>query len=299
MNVVNNNFLPIYDTSQQVVNSQNYNGPTAFNAVNIPYGWCLLPSNARNRQGAPGPDQFGNGVDYPQCVPKIVQPPEVIGPQNTKSVNSLDQFFLGTNGFPTGTSMHSKENFGGPTDLQTPRTPPTSENYYAGLASRSLNVEVDSIMAVFFSDSNINHIRTTIVKKVKEITGDSGIAGTPEGVTIKDPNMDDLFYYMLNMYKTYKISNGSICFVNLKKNTDIKSEIAKLNTQVLQDYVSKMVSQINMYIYYYIDASQLPQQLSRPVYTSMKGSRELEYNTGFYSGNSTGVSSYNQVGNII
>ena len=54
-----------------------------------------------------------------------------------------------------------------------------------------------------------------------------------------------------------------------------------------------------MYVYYYIDASQLPQQLSNPVLTSMKGSKVLEYNTGFYSGNSMGVASYNEVGNII
>jgi hypothetical protein len=60
-----------------------------------------------------------------------------------------------------------------------------------------------------------------------------------------------------------------------------------------------MVSQINMYIYYYKDASQLPDQLSLPTYTSMGGSRSLEYNVGFMSGNSIGVASYNQVGNIL
>lgn len=295
---MNNNFLPYYDTSSSGMNSQNYTGPTTFNAVNVPYGWCLLPSNAKNRQGVPGPDQFGNGVDYPECVPQIVKSPEIIGPQNTSSVNGLDQFFLGNNNFPMGTNG-AKDSQGGPIDLQTPRTSPSSQNYYVGLASKSLNVSPDPIMAVYFSDSNLNHIRSTIVQKVKEITGDSGIAGSPEGVQIKNPNMDDLFYYMLNMYKTYKVNNGSICFVNLQKNTDIKSEIAKLNSEVLQDYVSKMVSQINMYIYYYLDASQLPQQLSLPTYTRMKGSRELEYNTGFTSGNSMGIASYNQVGNII
>ena len=79
---------------------------------------------------------------------------------------------------------------------------------------------------------------------------------------------------------------------------DIKTEIAKLNSSVLQEYISKMVSQINMYIYYYKDASQLPEQLSLPTMTSMKGSKSLEYNTGFNSGNSIGVASYNEVGNI-
>ena len=53
-----------------------------------------------------------------------------------------------------------------------------------------------------------------------------------------------------------------------------------------------------MYIYYYIDASQLPEQLSLPESNSMKGSKTLEYNVGFKSGNSLGIASYNQVGNI-
>jgi len=30
----------------------------------------------------------------------------------------------------------------------------------------------------------------------------------------------------------------------------------------------------------------------------MKGSKTLEYNTGFKSGNSIGIASYNEVGNI-
>jgi hypothetical protein len=301
---MNNNFLPIYETSNlnnqgsindgMSINSQNYTGQNVFNSVNLPYGYCLLPSNAQNRQGVPGPDQFGNGVDYTNCVPQIVKSPDVIGPQNTSSVNNLDNYFLTNQGYPQGSSYIPP---GGPIDLQSTR--PEEIQSYVTLASRSLNVSPDPVMMVYFSDSNINHLRNTIVKKVKEITADSGVAGTPEGVTIKTPNMDDLFYYMLNIYQTYKITNGSIVFVNLKKNTDIKSEIAKLNTNILQDYISKLISQINMYIYYYQDASQLPQQLSRPVYTSMKGSRELEYNVGFTSGNSIGIASYNQVGNII
>ena len=72
-----------------------------------------------------------------------------------------------------------------------------------------------------------------------------------------------------------------------------------MNTNVLQEYVSKMISQINMYIYYYKDASQLPEQLSLPTYNAMKGSKTLEYNNGFSSGNSIGVASYNQATNII
>ena len=154
-------------------------------------------------------------------------------------------------------------------------------------------------MKIFFSDDNINHRRDTVVRKVKEITADSGVAGDKNGVTIQNPNMEDFFYYMVNIFQNHKIHNGSICFVNLKTNVDLKSDIAKLNTTVLQEYVSKMISQINMYIYYYKDASQLPEQLSLPRYTTMKGSKSLEYNTGFQSGNSMGIASYNQLGNIL
>ena len=151
---------------------------------------------------------------------------------------------------------------------------------------------------MFFSDQNIEHLRSTIVKKVEQITAESGVTGSKQGVQIMKPEMDDFFNYMINTFHTYSSQNGSICFVNFKKTNDTKIEIEKLNTTILQEYISKMVSQINMYIYYYKDASQMPEQLSLPVLTSMKGSRSLEYNTGMYSGNSIGVASYNEVGNI-
>jgi hypothetical protein len=261
--------------------------------INIPYGSCLLQSNATHRQGAPGPDNFG--TVYPQCVPQMIYPPSVLGPENTKNVNNLDTFFFANKMKPEGYS--GKSDFGN-IDLQSDRPPEPYKNYYINLASKSLHVKPDLVFSIFFSDENINHLRTTVVQKVKEITMDSKIAGT-DGVDIKTPNMDDFFYYMVNIFQNYKIHNGSICFVNAKNSDDYKSEIAKLNSNVLQEYVSKMISQINMYIYYYLDASQMPQQLSVPTYNAMKGSRELEYNTGFQSGNSIGVASYNQVGNII
>ena len=261
--------------------------------INIPYGSCLLQSNATHRQGAPESSEFGKV--YPQCVNSTIYPPSVLGPQNNKIVNNLDNFFLNGNNNPQGYS--GKSDFSN-IDLQSVRPPEPYKNYYISLASKSLHVKPDLVFSIFFSDENINHLRNTVVQKVKEITTDSKIAG-PDGVDIKTPNMDDFFYYMVNIFQNYKIHNGSICFVNAKNADNYKSEIAKLNSNVLQEYVSKMISQINMYIYYYLDASQMPQQLSTPTHVSMKGSRELEYNTGFQSGNSIGVSSYNQVGNII
>jgi hypothetical protein len=288
---MNKNLETYYDTALGI----NVN-PVPFNSVNVNYGWCLLPSTPQNRNSGPGISSFGVAGD--NCVPKMIKTPDILGPENTATVNTINSAFLnGNNGLFTGNNTF-KQDFGS-TDLQNPRNVPKTQNHYVDLASKSLNASPDNTMIVFFSDSNINHLRTTIVQKVKEITSESGVAGNNEGVDIQPPNMDDLFYYMLNMYKNYKVTNGSIVFVNLKKTNDLKSEIAKLNTEVLQEYVSKMISQINMYIYYYQDASQLPEQLSRPTYNRMKGSRELEYNTGFMSGNSLGMSAYNQMQNII
>jgi len=263
-----------------------------FNSVNIPYNRYLIPSNAINRQGTPKPGTFG--VNSPERFGQVVQPFSVTGPQNTEAVKISNNRFL--NGESNGYS-HSY-NYGN-TSLQTERPKPT-QNYYINLASESLHVKPDPIMSIFFSDYNINHLRNTVVVKVKQITADSGVAGDKEGVTIQTPNMDDFFYYMVNVYKNYKMYNGSICFVNLKNNSDLKSDISKLNTDVLQEYISKMISQINMYIYYYRDASQLPEQLSLPVYTSTRSNNKvLEYNVGFSSGNSIGMARYDQVGNIV
>ena len=302
----------------------NYGTVNTFNAINIPYGGNLLPSNTINRNtptiGTFGPNNYGG---------QTVQPLSIIAPQNTQTVKAMNTAFFSPKN-PSGVPIYTNkiDNYSS-VSLQSDRpnlysisqnkvytTKPditnigTNDiiddsdkkyyaNYYVEKASEALHQKADPLMMIFFSDDNINHLRKTVVQKVQQITADSGVAGDKNGVTIQIPNMDDFFYYMVNIFQNYNIHNGSICFVHLKQKADLKSDISKLNTNVLQEYVSKMVSQINMYIYYYKDASQLPQQLSLPTYTSMKGSKSLEYNTGFKSGNSIGIASYNEVGNIL
>jgi len=268
-----------------------------FYPINEPYGYCLLPLNAQNRDQTSS-EFYGDGVHLTNCIQKLVQPPEVIGPQNSSKVNSMDQYFFNQTNKPYGVTSQSYFDQPAQADSQPIQPDVSKENSYISLASNSLHIAPDTLMSIFFSDSNINHLRNAVVEKVQQVTAQSGVAGDNKGVTIKQPNMDDMFYYMVNIYQNYKVYNGSICFANLRNNTNIKAELIKLNTNLLQDYVSKMVSQINMYIYYYKDASQLPQQLSVPLLTSMKGSKTLEYNNGFTSGNSIGIASFNEVGNI-
>ena len=299
-----------------------YGTVNTFNSINIPYGGTLLPSNAINRQGDPGTGKFGTNLMGGQ----VIQPFSITGPQNTQALKDLNASFFNEqkpSGPPqqqeySGTSLQQPQmgtgysitqdqiyterpaySNVGQNNVVNKSSDKQIQNYYVSLASESLHQKPDLLMNIFFSDDNINHLRYSVVQKVKEITAQSGVAGDSNGVTIQTPNMTDFFYYMVNIFQNYKIHNGSICFVNIKNNSNIKSDISKLNTNVLQEYVSKLVSQINMYIYYYKDASQMPDQLSLPTYTSMKGSKSLEYNTGFSSGNSIGVASYNEVGNII
>ena len=267
-----------------------YGTVNSFSDINIPYGSCLIPSNSKNRN-SPNSEVFGNGTDYSECISNLIKQPSFIAQQNNQNVNKLDKSFFNNDQKPLGYSSGSMVT---DTTLQSIRPEQPYSNYYINLASQTLHVKPDTLFSVFFSDDNVNHLRNKVVEKVKEITADSG-----NEVNIQTPTMDDFFYYMVNIYQNYKIHNGSICFINLKNKDDIKSELSKLNTNILQEYVSKMISQINMYIYYYKDASQLPEQLSLPTYNAMKGSKTLEYNNGFSSGNSIGVASYNQATNII
>ena len=301
-------------SSSSKPNGMEYGTVNSFNAINIPYGGYLLPSNSLNRQGAPGPGTFGQDK---RNLGQVVQTSSQYAPANTAAAKSIDNYFLTGEHLPKpANSMYEKF---GDISLQSVRPPTTSytvsevggnlhnvnnvnkvQNYYVSAASKSLHVSPDPLMSIYFSDDNINHLRNEVVKRVRQITADSGVSGDNQGVTIQTPNMDDFFYYMVNIFQNYKVNNGSICFANIKNSSSLRDDIAKINTNVLQDYVSKMVSQINMYIYYYKDASQLPEQLSLPVYTSMRSNNKvLEYNTGFSSGNSIGMARYDQVGNII
>jgi len=275
-----------------------------FYPINFQYGYCSNPSDPQHRNAYPDVTNYGDG--HSECVPNLGLAPGVYANPslqtmqkiNENAVNIEDFKFLNNKYYPMGTSEFSPVEYS-QTSLQQERPKELYVNSWVDRAAEALNIMPDVLLSVFFSDINVEHLVSVVVQKVKEITAESGVAGSKEGVTIMKPNMDDFFQFMLNSWYTYTVNNGSICFVGIKKSADVKSEIKKLNSNILQEYVSKMVSQINMYIYYYRDASQLPEQLSLPVLTSMKGSKSLEYNTGFNSGNSIGVASYNEVGNIM
>jgi len=177
----------------------------------------------------------------------------------------------------------------------------TNNNKYIQLAASTTHSVPDATMSVFFSDANIAHLQNEIIKHVQDITSRTALNRSEfeKGVLIKKPDINELWNFLINAYVNYKIYNGSICFVNQRNsNNNVKQDISRLNTNVLQEYISKTVSQINMYVHYYKDASELPEQLELPKYTSMKGSKTLEYNTAFSSGNSMNIAKFNENGNV-
>ena len=144
-------------------------------------------------------------------------------------------------------------------------------------------------MSVFFSDQNVQHLRNKITSEVQRL----------KGITLQPAQVEEVITYMLHEYRNYLYYNGSICFVNLQKDKDLKQTIGELNTATLQNYLSLLLSELDMYTYFYKDISTQPKQLAVPIYTSMKGSRVLQPNIGFTPGNSLGVASFNEADNII
>jgi hypothetical protein len=169
---------------------------------------------------------------------------------------------------------------------QIPTVGPTNsgENFYVEQARRYLRQEPHLLMGVFFSDTNINHIRQRIVDDIKRV----------KGIQMQLPQMDHLFQFMIKAFAYDQNFTGSICFVNFKSKDNVKNKIAQLNTEVIQEYTSHLISQMDMYTRYYKDASTTSwSPLELPTLATMKGSRVLEQNVGFTPGNSEGVASYN------
>ena len=253
------------------------------NVLNFEYGDCSVPLGTQI-----GQDTWGQGD---ACVPALPGSLKFKEQLKNKEVQmkraTVDAF---ANLFNTG--GYTKAPVGGKADSQPPLVPvpAQSENFYVEKARRYLRQQPHILMGVFFSDRNINHIRQRIVDEVNKA----------KGIQMKLPLMDHLFQYMIKAYVYDQNFTGSICFVNFKSQDNVKDKIAQLNTQVIQEYTSNLMSQMDMYTQYYKDASTTSwSPLELPTLATMKGSRVLEQNTGFTPGNSEGVASYNTRNTLI
>ena len=158
------------------------------NFINYPYGNSLInatdrnyPTSATFGQDSPINDKYlmRNTNLAPSLVQSKYRPNlNQIAQENTDNVNMTNSYFLKQGGIPgilgasevSGVpgSEHFTSNFAN-IDLQSER-PKGDKNRFIDLASNTLHAYPDALLSIFFSDSNINHLRRVIVQKVKEYT---------------------------------------------------------------------------------------------------------------------------------
>ena len=128
-----------------------------FNAVNLPYGNCLIESNQFQRN-FPTSATFGQSGD--PCIdttniniaPSVYPSPNLrqIAQTNTTNVTKLDTYLFNNTGYPQGAgNFLSIENYTNPS-LQDPRRKEVYKNSYINFAADALHVSPDVIMSVFF-----------------------------------------------------------------------------------------------------------------------------------------------------
>lgn len=151
-----------------------------------------------------------------------------------------------------------------------------------------------AVILLFFSRENVKYLQKRVVDEVKRITGNA-IAPQSENKLLTIMNNK----YQYSLYGYLPSATVHIALPRGEKSCSLRQRLTKLNQATLQEAVKQVVSGVQMYKQYYKDASSLPIPLSRPTLVTNKGSRVLEYNTGFTSGNSRGVDSYNMRNTIV
>ncbi len=181
------------------------------------------------------------------------------------------------------------------------------ENQYVDWALKALvpgGFAPTPFVTYFFSNDNVAYLQKRIVEEIKRITGED----------IAEQSVDSLLIIMRNKI-IYAYSGGLPSFntgwnepnnqgslSNIgSKPCSIQERLVRVNKAVLQEAIRQVISGINMYKQYYKDQSSMPMPLSRPTYTTMKGSRELSEQVGFDSGLGKSIKSqsYNERFNII
>lgn len=129
-----------------------------------------------------------------------------------------------------------------------------------------LNNECNMLNQLFLSPENIEHLQTRIRYAVWVASNKQHIIGRQDDT--------ELVVIMRSIYFQY----GK----NLP--TAVKEQLQDLNDLVVQECVSRVLSQIQQHIKYLFDKSSQPMPLSLPVFTNSYGNKQLPSVTSlFYS----------------
>lgn len=157
---------------------------------------------------------------------------------------------------------------------------------YSSSVKRLINQQQDELTKFYFSEENIDYIQDRLIEEVKKI----------KKVSIGRQSDDELIMIMYSFY------NRSLESKINSENNDILTYIGLLNKSVIEECLKQILSGIDMFMYYYKDASELPQELDLPVHTSMKGSRILSEPVGIYDDaheNNRSINIFNEKNNIL
>lgn len=116
------------------------------------------------------------------------------------------------------------------------------------------------VSALFFSDTNVNAVQDAIRYRVWVDTAGKHVIGRQNDI--------ELMTVMRSIYLQYSINAP----------TDITGQVRILNAHVLNFCVPRIVSEVEMYMRYRKDISQLPVPLERAPMATSKGSRSLPGN---------------------
>ncbi len=174
---------------------------------------------------------------------------------------------------------------------------------YVVWASKALKMTPTVLMLMYFSKENVDYLLDTLTSEVYRI----------RSVVIKRQNVDTLLNIMVNLFE-YAIQGWLPHSGNLNKPyprgdipigsegpASFQDQLLRLNKSTMEELVKQVLSGIDMYKQYYMDASSLPMPLTRPVFTSEKGSRVLSQNIGFHDSKATSkeITDYNERYNIL
>ena len=194
---------------------------------------------------------------------------------------------------PVGERTNDQWKFTADQTNNPPNAAPTGDPYLQfGLrASRESPTALNSL---FFNKTNVQYLHGRIIDEIKGITG----------ITIKPQDDNSLLIIMQNKYDYGEAGwlpaqSTSLALPRGPKPCSLRNRLVRLNQAVLQDAVQQIVVRMQLYVDYFKHASSLPQPLSLPVLTTMKGSRVLQENIGLSSGDSRSIDSYNMRDNIL
>ena len=123
------------------------------------------------------------------------------------------------------------------------------------------NWEQTTLSRAFFSLDNIKAVQNAIRHEVNQKSG-------PKNYVIDDQSVDELKIIMRGIYYQYAR--------NLESN--IKEQVADLNTKVIDWSVPHILSAVDHYYYYINDISHLPVPMQQPQNISRAGTKSLPYN---------------------